>query len=74
MYRANRDRKMLTAAVTSDDLAGRISAALRREFGDLSCAVQPIARAMQPPADPRAVRNWWDGSNAPGSAQLLRLG
>jgi hypothetical protein len=74
MYRQHRDRKMLTAAVTTDDLAVRISGALRREFGELSCAVQRIANAMMPPADPRAVRNWWDGKNAPNSAQLMRLG
>ncbi len=74
MSRANRDRKMLTAAVTTDSLAVRISAALHREYGEFSCAVQRIARAMSPPADPRAVRNWWEGKNAPRSAQMMQLG
>lgn len=74
MFRPKDDRRMLSYSISTDDLASRLAAALRREFGDLACAVQRIARAMVPPADPRAVRNWWDGRCAPSSAQLLRLG
>jgi hypothetical protein len=74
MSRANRDRRMLTTTVTTDTLAERISLALRREFGEWGGAVKRLAAMMVPPADPRAVRNWWDGANAPSARQLLQLG
>lgn len=73
MSRPKRDRRMLITSVTTDDLAQRISGALHREFGELACAVKRIAGAMRPPADPRAVRNWWEAKNPPSAAQMMRL-
>ena len=73
MWRSKDDRKMLTATapIRSETLAERVAAVLRREFGDLRCATKRIAQAVN--ADPRAVRNWWDGINAPQAGQLLTL-
>src|SRR5579875_1390470 len=65
------DHKMLTACFDGDGLARTVRNALRAEYGDLNCATKRIATAMD--ADPRAVRNWWEGISAPRTAQFVKL-
>ncbi len=48
-----------------------ISAALRREFGDSRSAIKTIVRATS--ANERAVKNWYDGRNAPSAEFLVVL-
>ena len=48
-----------------------LSAALRREFGETPAAAKRIARLVG--ANPRAVRNWLEGVNAPSGEYLISL-
>lgn len=62
---------MTSAAITTGDLALRVSGVLRREYGDLRCADKRLAARIA--ATPRAVRNWFSGECPPNSATLLTL-
>ena len=63
---------MLTAVrpVTTDELAERISAALRRAVPQRH-ASKHVSRAVD--ADPRAVENWFSAHCPPRSADLITL-
>ena len=52
-------------------LAASLSDALRREFGDTPSAAKRIAKLVR--ANPRAARNWLDGTNAPSGEYLVLL-
>lgn len=60
-----------TATIDTSDVAQRISAALRRQFGDLRHATKVVAAQIG--ADPRALKNWLYGRNAPQLADALKL-
>jgi hypothetical protein len=63
--RAKSARKM--PKVTTADVAGVVSIRLRQS----SFAPGKLARRVD--AHPRAMKNWWDGENAPPAAYLVRL-
>lgn len=62
---------MSAAAITADLVTARLSGALRRSHGDKRHAAERIAREID--ADPRAVRNWMSGVNAPRATELVKL-
>ena len=51
--------------------ATQIAAALRRAYGGRHSAVKIVARAVG--ANERAVRNWFEGKNAPSGEYLVLL-
>lgn len=59
------------AAVTAQDVAAMISAALRQRFDRTRHAAKDIAQRVD--ATPRAVEDWLQGETAPRSAELIRL-
>jgi len=48
-----------------------ISHALKEAFGDSRSAIKAVARSTG--AHERAVRNWFDGKNAPSGQHLINL-
>ncbi|WP_307136687.1 hypothetical protein [Pseudoroseomonas cervicalis] len=62
---------MSTGAITQDAVTSLVSRVLRKHFGGLRYAHQRVADIAH--ADPRAARNWMDGSNPPNTATLLTL-
>jgi hypothetical protein len=73
MSRPGMDRKMRkdVATLTSEATAKRIAEVLRQNYGDLRCATKRLGRLIG--ADPRAVKNWISGTNAPRLAEAVRL-
>jgi transcriptional regulator with XRE-family HTH domain len=59
------------SAVTAEDVAATISAALRLRFDRTRHAAKAIARRVE--TTPRAVEDWLQGETAPRSAELIRL-
>lgn len=71
----NRPGKMYESipmvAVTAQDVAARISTALRSLFDDRRHAAKAIAQRVD--ATPRAAEDWLQGETAPRAAELIRL-
>ena len=62
--RTKKDRKM---QLTANSLGERIGGWLRRS------ALSPGRLAHRLAADPRAVKNWYAGINAPRATEILKL-
>ncbi len=60
-----------TTAKTAHKIAKSISEALRQDYEELPSAIKRTGRKTG--AHPRAIRNWWEGRNAPNSVHLLML-
>lgn len=60
-----------SAATNEQFVAALIAKALREDYGELGSAVKRIGRRIG--ANPRAIRNWYEGRNAPNSVHLLLL-
>jgi DeoR-like helix-turn-helix domain len=63
--------QLLSAQITDKLVAVLVSQALRQEHAATDAVVKRIARATQ--ASPTTVRKWYEGLNAPSSANLLTL-
>lgn len=61
----------MQVAIGPDPIALRVSTALNREAGHLRNAIKLLARRTG--YDPRAVRNWFYGVNAPRAQELVAL-
>jgi hypothetical protein len=60
------------SAVISDAVLSQlIAAGLRKDYGDLPSAVKEIG--LKTGANLRAIKNWYEGRNAPSSSHLLTL-
>ncbi len=68
--RANGDRQM-QGVITTHTVAETVAGSLKRAWGDLAGLTKRIGRRVD--ADPRAVRNWLDGTTPPQTAHLIRL-
>lgn len=81
MSSAQKDRKVRTGAGSvfpdagrsprSETFPDRIAQALRRSFGHSPGAVKTVARLTG--GNERAVRNWFEGRNAPSAENLVIL-
>lgn len=60
-----------TPTQSTQKIANSIAKALRQDYGELSSAVKRIGRITG--VHPRAIRNWYEGRNAPNSLHLLML-
>ena len=58
-------------AISDDELAQIVAAALRHDFGDMASAVKRIGQLTN--ANLRAIKNWYEARNAPSSGHLLLL-
>jgi len=63
--------QLLLTQITDRQVAVLVSQALRQEHAATDAVVKRIARATQ--ASPTTVRKWYEGQNAPSSANLLTL-
>lgn len=61
----------LVQAVTSATVSEVVADALNASWGHLRHSAKLLANSTQ--ANVRTVRNWLDGSNAPNSAELIKL-
>lgn len=70
---SKKDQVFPGGSATSNErfIAALIANALREEYGALGSAVKRIGRRIG--AHPRAIRNWYEGRNAPNSVHLLLL-
>jgi hypothetical protein len=68
-------RKCEKCAAKDPDLDSKIAAAvaqvLRKNFSEINSAIKVIG--LQTGANPRAVRNWYEGRNAPSSSNIVLL-
>lgn len=73
MSGSKKDQVFPSGSATSNEriVAALIATALREEYGALGSAVKRIGRRIG--AHPRAIRNWYEGRNAPNSVHLLLL-
>ncbi len=58
-------------AISDEELAQIVAAALRHDFGDMASAVKRIGQLTN--ANLRAIKNWYEARNAPSSGHLLLL-
>ena len=58
-------------ALAAQKIAQSISDALHCDYGEFTSAVKRIGRITG--VHPRAIRNWYEGRNAPNSVHLLML-
>lgn len=63
--------RAVSAAITANHVAERISTVLRRQVQERRYAAQRIAEKAC--VTPRCVDNWVNGTTAPRSAELIRL-
>lgn len=63
--------QVLHTQITDRQVAVLVAQALRHEHAATDAVVKRIARATQ--ASPTTVRKWYEGQNAPSSANLLTL-
>lgn len=70
---SKKDQVFPGGSATSNEqfVAALIAKALREDYGALGSAVKRIGRRIG--ANPRAIRNWYEGRNAPNSLHLLLL-
>ena len=70
---SKKDQVFPSGSATSNEqfVATLIAKALREDYGALGSAVKRIGRRIG--ANPRAIRNWYEGRNAPNSVHLLLL-
>lgn len=70
---SKKDQVFPGGSATSNErvIALLIAKALREDYGALGSAVKRIGRRIG--ANPRAIRNWYEGRNAPNSVHLLLL-
>ena len=59
------------SALTAEAAAGLISEVLREKYGGARHAAKRLARSVG--ADPRAVKNWLQGTTAPRLADAMKL-
>lgn len=73
MSKSKKDQLFPTAqqAISDDDLAKIVSAALRHDFGEKSSAVKQIGKLTN--VNLRAIKNWYEARNTPSSGHLLLL-
>lgn len=72
MSRSQVARKMLNVAHTqSVEIAHRLGEVLRARYGDLRSGAKRLGRLID--ADPRAVKNWLQGTNAPQLSHVIEL-
>lgn len=73
MSGSKKDQVFPADSATSNEqiVAAIIAKALREDYGALGSAVKRIGRRIG--ANPRAIRNWYEGRNAPNSVHLLLL-
>jgi len=73
MSPSKKDRNFPVGSGLSSDaqLAQIIASALREDFGDTPSAIKQIGRLTS--ANLRAIKNWYDATNAPSSRYLLIL-
>ena len=57
--------------VSSGHFSAAVAAALHRQYGQTHAAIKSVVAATG--ANPRAVRNWFDGKNAPRGHHLIAL-
>ncbi|MDX2073063.1 MAG: hypothetical protein SFX19_01705 [Alphaproteobacteria bacterium] len=60
-----------TPTQSTQKIANSIAKVLRQDYGEISSAVKRIGRITG--VHPRAIRNWYEGRNAPNSLHLLML-
>lgn len=60
-----------TGIITNEAVTQAISGALQRSFGWVPSSVKYVASRIK--RNPRAVRNWFEGQNAPRAAELIDL-
>ena len=58
-------------AISDEELAKIVAAALRHDFGETASAVKRIGQLTN--ANLRAIKNWYEARNAPSSGHLLLL-
>lgn len=70
---SKKDRVFPTKSVGIADaeLAKLIATGLRKDYGDLPSAIKEIG--LKTGANLRAIKNWYEGRNAPSSSHLLTL-
>lgn len=61
----------MQGVITTITVAETVARSLRRAWGGLANLTKRIGRRVD--ADPRAVRNWLDGTTPPQTAHLIRL-
>ncbi len=74
MSRTKKDRKVRSISgivFPASAVAEAIARALHREFDGTQSAVKTVAALAG--ANPRAVKNWFDGRNAPSGESLISL-
>ena len=73
MSHMKKDRSFPTKprAISDDELAQIVAAALRQDFGDMASAIKRIGQLTN--ANLRAIKNWYEARNAPSSGHLLLL-
>ena len=70
---SKKDQVFPSGSATSNErfVTALIAKALRDDYGALGSAVKRIGRRIG--ANPRAIRNWYEGRNAPNSVHILLL-
>lgn len=58
-------------AISDEELAKIVAAALRRDFGETASAIKRIGQLTS--SNLRAIKNWYEARNAPSSGHLLLL-
>ncbi len=60
-----------SVGISDTELAKLVAAGLRKDYGDLPSAIKEIG--LKTGANLRAIKNWYQGRNAPSSSHLLTL-
>ncbi len=64
-------KNLINQGVLEKRIAKIIAKTIRENYGDIHSAVKVIARKIG--ANPRAVKNWYEGKNPPNCSNLILL-
>ncbi len=64
-------KNLINQDILEKRIAKIIAKSIRENFGDINFAIKVIAKKIG--ANPRAVKNWYEGKNPPNCANLILL-